>query len=227
MEIVTMVIQQVLSSPDFEQKLQACLDRALEKKMDEFLRRTEVNSAQIHDIEGAMEASANESKTIQEKIASLEERCDRALKELNQQEQYSRRNCLRIFGIEEKPNENTDEIVLETASKQLGLLLQPTEIDRSHRIGKPEPNKSIPIIAKFCSNETRSLVMKNRRKLKGTHIVVREDLTQPNQELLQATKAHPLVKSAWFHDGKIIALLSKEDTQYTKRIWGHNDLQHL
>lgn len=70
MEIVTMVIQEVFNSQDFEQKLKAWLDRAKDKKIEEFLGRVKNNSGQIHSIEVAMEASAKERKQIQDNIAS-------------------------------------------------------------------------------------------------------------------------------------------------------------
>ena len=226
-EFVAMVITQVFSSEEFEIKLQTCIDRAFEKKMDEFLRQIEIHSGQIHDIEVSMEKTSTEMKNMQAKIASLEDKCEYSSNHLNQLEQYSRRNCLRVFGIEEHPNENTNVAVMDLTSKYLGFKLNPSDIDRSHRIGKKEQGKPRAIIIKFQNYNARDQCIKNRRKLKGTKFVIKEDLTKVNQQLLQATKINPLVKSAWSHDGKIVALVSKNNNQFTKKIWGLNDLQRL
>ena len=49
-------------------------------------------------------------------------------------EQYSRRSCLRIAGIEEKENEDTNELVLELADR-LNIDARPDDIEDSHRVG--------------------------------------------------------------------------------------------
>ncbi|KAH3738745.1 hypothetical protein DPMN_045388 [Dreissena polymorpha] len=71
---------------------------------------------------------------------------------LDANEQYSRRNSLRIFGIpeSEKSNESTDTIVMNLC-KSLGADVSIGEIDRSHRTGKPGGGRPRPIIAKFIS----------------------------------------------------------------------------
>ncbi|PIK60325.1 hypothetical protein BSL78_02756 [Apostichopus japonicus] len=227
MELVAMVIRQVFESVEFEAKLQSCLDRAFAKKMDELLERLETHAGKLHDIEVTMEKSSKDVQEITNKIRMLEEKCDRSLKEINELEQYSRRNCLRVFGIEDRPNENTSTIISEIASKYFGYTPSQKDIDRSHRVGQKEANKPRAILVKFSNYEARDRLIKNRRKLKGTKIVIREDLTKPNQDLLKATKNCPMVKSAWSHDGKIIALVNKNGSEFKKRIWGLNDLQRL
>ena len=50
------------------------------------------------------------------------------------QEQYNRRNCLLVHGIPEGQTDPTDA-VLSLCNRQLGLDLDMSEIDRSHRLG--------------------------------------------------------------------------------------------
>ena len=196
--------------------------------MDAFLKQLEINSGKILDLEVSTDRNSAEMKAMQDKITSLEDKCNSALSELNQLEQYSRRNCLRIFGVEEHPNENTDASVCDLASKFLGFELNPSDIDRSHRIGKKgDQGKPRAIIVKFQNYKARELYIKNRRKLKGTKFVIQEDLTRANQQLLQATKSNPLVKSAWSHDGSIIALINKNNNEFKKKTYGPNDLKRL
>ena len=52
-------------------------------------------------------------------------------RKLDQGEQYSRRNCLRISGIKEKIFENTDTIVTKLAS-DIDSDVELSQIDRSH-----------------------------------------------------------------------------------------------
>ena len=52
------------------------------------------------------------------------------------QEQYSRRNCLLIHGLTETKTEDTDEMVLDLINNKLNIRMSQIGIDRSHRLGE-------------------------------------------------------------------------------------------
>ena len=52
-------------------------------------------------------------------------------------ELYTRRNSVRISGIPEELSENTADKVIKLADK-LDFILTSADIDRSHRVGKPD-----------------------------------------------------------------------------------------
>ena len=58
--------------------------------------------------------------------------------EIDNLEQYSRRNCLVLHGVNESNNENTNEIIIKTFSEELGVEIKENDLDRSHRLGKPK-----------------------------------------------------------------------------------------
>ena len=102
------------------------------------------------------------------------------------------------------------------------------DIDRSHRIGKPNNRGHRPIIVKFTNYSIKSNLLKQRRKLKSTGISIQEDLTSRNRALLKKVSEHPLVSSAWSIDGKIFGLVKAPDgTETKKRIMGLNSLAKL
>lgn len=134
---------------------------------------------------------------------------------LDDLEQYSRRNCLLLHGIKESSDEKTDQIVIQIINDKLHLNLQPGDIDRSHRLGqsRKRPNmKPRSIIIKFVSYRSRSTVFKNKRLLKGSGLVITENLTRRRNELLKAAKACPYVEAAWSMDGRIILLRNDKKT---------------
>ena len=72
----------------------------------------------------------------------------------------------------------------------------------------------------------RREIITNRRKLKGSGIVIAEDLTQKNQKLFAQTRAAQKIKSAWTSDGRIIALISASNGKtMTKLITIEEDLE--
>ena len=71
--------------------------------------------------------------------------------QVDKQEQYSRRNCLLVHGVEENRNEDTDILSINIINEHLELDIQPFDIDRIHRIGNKNKarKKGRAIIIKF------------------------------------------------------------------------------
>ena len=63
-----------------------------------------------------------------------------------------------------------------------------------------------PIIVKFRSYETRRRVFSAKRKLKGSKVVVTENLTKRRSELYKKVRALSNVQCAWTIDGRIVCL---------------------
>ena len=150
--------------------------------------------------------------------AELKSRVEKLEGAVEQAEQYSRRNLLRMSGIPEDPNESTDSIVVEIATA-ISVDLDLSEIDRSHRVGKPRAGRPRDIIIKFSTYRARQKLYKSRTLLKDRGhrgVYINEDLTKHRNDLLykarQCVKSHS-IKSAWSHDG-IILIKDNNDRVY-------------
>ena len=152
-----------------------------------------------------------ENKKLKEQIKEREKVLQVKSKEINNLEQYTRRNSVRIYGIDDR---NPRESVQETAEKVLNMCrdklemdFSVAEIDIAHRLGRFSVEGNRPILCKFISRQNVLKVLQSRRKCKGTGIVIREDLTQANIKLLEKVNQLSGIKQAWSEQGKIIALL--------------------
>lgn len=143
-----------------------------------------------------------EVETLTSSIDDKEEVIDELRTQLEEREQYSRRNNLRIFGLKESVNENTDDLVMEVATK-LNVDIDRNFIDRSHRVGKPG-GKPRAVIVKFVGYAPRSKLYRSKKSLKGTGITIHEDLTKPRLNLLKRAIECYTEKSVWTHDGVIM-----------------------
>lgn len=158
----------------------------------------------ITALEKTNDALQTENKALTSKVASLE-------KQIEQGEQYSRRNCLRISGLKEEANEDTDALVMSIAST-IGSEIQISDIDRSHRVGSPRHQRDRPrdVIVKFATYRCRQKFFKRRTALKDTGyrgVFVNEDLTRQRSSLLYEARKlfkSSLVKGAWSSDGTIL-----------------------
>lgn len=123
---------------------------------------------------------------------------------LDELQQYQRRNALRVFGIPESKNEDTDKLIIDLAKKNLKFKLFDEEICRSHRVGMPSQSVNRPIIVKFTSYRIRREVFTRKKMLKGSGITIREDLTATRLSVLQEAMTRFGKHNAWTQDGRVI-----------------------
>ena len=75
-------------------------------------------------------------------------------------------------------NENTDQHVIEVLGESVDETISIQDIDQTHRLPGKKPNgKSRPIIVEFVRCNTRNLIFKNKKKLKGSRISITENPT--------------------------------------------------
>ena len=89
--------------------------------------------------------------------------------QIDNMEQYSRRQSLVFIGIQEERENNTYQVILEFCEDNLGITILESQLDRSHRLGPPkfdDKGKKVnhPIIASFCSYRTSELIFLNQKK---------------------------------------------------------------
>ena len=206
----------------------------MEKHEDRLSGLIEEKMARLHDLEVSVDAKLHEFHLVSQSVERVKDELKSVSRDINNLEQYSRRNNVRIFGIRESPNESTDKIVCDLA-ETIGVNINVSDIDRSHRVGRKgdgdqqavnatayqqagglsysdatrkKDSRSRAIIVKFTSHKFKYALMKNRRKLKGSGMVIVEDLTKHNMDLLSAaSKMKEKVAATWSIDGRIIALL--------------------
>ena len=148
--------------------------------------------------------------------------------DLEEAQNYSRRNCLLLHGVDEEQGENTDNKIIDILNKELDVGLNFADIDRSHRIGRQtnsnKPNtrsnkkRSRPIIIKFVSYRDRSAVFYNKKYLKGKNISISESLTPTRYSLYKKCKDKFGYKNVWTIDNRIHISLSDDDGNPFKQI---------
>ena len=163
-------------------------------------------SAKIDDYEKERKEKDQIIKTMQGRIDTLSGKIDSLTLQLDDQCQYSRRNCLLIHGLKESNGENTDNIAIKNLNEHIGTNLTSADIDRSHRLGKKkEPgSKPRPIIVKFLRYNDRRKVFTNKKKLKGTRISITESLTVTRMKYLTEARDEHGFANVWTVDGRIL-----------------------
>jgi hypothetical protein len=193
------------------------LDDAISKQFEKFFSSEDLKKMLVATTTSVVSTVVKESvhasldEVIRENVMHLKKQIKGLSAELNEvkmyaneNEQYSRRCNIRIFGLTELEDENCYEVVTEFCKTKLGYNLELREIDRTHRVGRLRPGKQRAIIVKFCSYQSKIKVMKCKKNLKGTSIYVNEDLTFLNKELFNYARANLKDLPVWSTDGKVL-----------------------
>ena len=178
------------------------------------------------------------------KLKEARDETDRLNEELDNLEQYTRKNSLEIHGIPEDAYESTEDVILKVG-EVLGVNIQPQDIEISHKL--KTRNTCRPIIAKFLNHKVKSKLYKNRTKLKHIkakelfpstsyssasgrepRIFINENLTAYRRSVV--TKANKmrkdeLIQSVWTLDGKVFVKTSPDGSPV--RIFCLEDLDDL
>lgn len=144
------------------------------------------------------------------KMDDLEEalREERAEKEkmkehFDELDQANRLAALRIFNMSEKLNEDTKEEVIKIINGKMGLSVSRNDIQVCHRVGKKIDAKSRGIYLKLNSCELKQNIYTKKKFLKGTGIIIREDLTNSRVELFHQAISKYGLKQVWTDRGRI------------------------
>ncbi len=158
----------------------------------------------------AVKQSAEETnakiQALEREVEDTHSKLTSANAAIDELEQYSRRNALRIwFPQPEIQGEDTDKLVLDFA-KEIEVDLQPTEIGRSHRVGPPNKNRTKPraVIVKFTTYNTRRRLYEAR--MKSADVFISEDLTQQRSRLYYNARLERRAgrfQHVWSRDGRI------------------------
>lgn len=189
----------------FEQDLQEI--KGMKEDMDFLNEKFESQRNEI-------EMLRNENKNMKIVIIECEKRLDNV-------DQYNRRQNVLFDSVKEIEGENTAELVAAQCQK-LGLTINHSNIQVSHRLGKPREGKPRPIIARFASVGTaREIVLTVKGQfrrpegeptnevsppIKKDVVLAREHLTDKRAKILKvclAMKKLKTINSCWVFNHEI------------------------
>lgn len=173
-----------------------------ETKLDALITKNDELEKRIVALEALSEQRSRSNKVSEEKLFTVEQNNAHLSSMLDCSEQYSRRNNLRVSGMELDNEKTTDDLVIELA-QDMDTVIEPYMIDRSHRVGNNDD-----VIIKFATYRYKRVFLKNRKLLKTKRegVWIAEDLTQTRAKLLYEARVLKRAKkldAAYTLDGNI------------------------
>ena len=177
----------------------------LEDKTNESINHVEF--CVKYQMSNITEKTGKEIEVVQEICKSQEIVMEVYESRLDELEQYSRRNAVRLLGVEENSVEDCEKISREILKDRLAVDIKIHQIDRAHRVGRKQQEGTRDILIKFTSYRYKKKVIEKRCGLKGSGLMLVEDLTRSRAKLLKKTLECSRVQFAWTADGRILAKL--------------------
>ena len=200
-----------------------------------------LTSAVADAVTRATEATVARITALESELVATKARLKETERRLDDIENQARRSSIIISGVPEKAGEKTDCLVMDVG-KAAGLQLNPDSLDRSHRLGRPAPGKSRPIIAKFVAYNTRQKMYDSRKELSAdkvknhptlnrsvlSKIFISECLTAKNQHLLfvaRQLRKKNILWAAYTTNGRV--KVKKTETAAARNICELEDLEEI
>ena len=122
---------------------------------------------QLDSIQQELEALRKAMKVKDDAILELKKEVVTLRSEHDDLEQYTRRNSIRLTGLTETKDENVYDTVMAVLNEEMGVSppISADEIDRIHRVGKPDQTQRRSILIKFATYRSKKRVVVNRRYL--------------------------------------------------------------
>lgn len=218
-------------------KVLLTMQEQLNKKLDSLNNAVDVLKGEVFDLQQDNQQLKTQLGQCKKREEEMQRRIDEtaftaklAAERSNRNEQYSRRNNIKILFVGETSNtfesaEESEKKALTVFHDKLGLRnINADHIEAAHRVGVKQAGRIRPLLVRFLSRKTKFDVIKNRRKLKNSGIVIVEDLTKSIYTLFRNASDHPGTLRAWTSDGKIFV----QDMNFkTHKIETTSDLSKL
>lgn len=178
------IIKELLCDKHF---IDSLVDKLADKVSEKIDNEIEKLSEQITDIRQTIDGIQAEQDEVRLRVADLE--------------QDSKQGQLRLYGLPEDNEGDLTKQVVDVFERKMGV--EGAVVNRCYRIGPKKAGRARAVLIKFDSLRQRDLVFYNKKKLKGTKLVVAEELVKSRYELLLYAKEKLGRDKVWTAGGKI------------------------
>ena len=182
------------------------------KRLENLLRK--IIKEEVSKLTQHIETLTTENKNLKEDLTAVKKENLSLKNELNNLEQYTRRENVRIFGVEDNAWEDGKKstvLALDILRNKMKIDIKEEDVEVAHRVGKFKSDRKRAIIVRFASRKTKEKVMTEKKKLKGSGIFVNEDLTKRNADWFFKVKRTEGVINAWTKNGETFVRNTKSN----------------
>lgn len=178
------VLQEMLQNKKFVENISETLADKLSQKL---LQKVEDLSSQINE-------HSNKIRTIQGE-------CEELSQKVEELEQKTNNFKLRFYGIKNENVNTLKDDIQNLIAMKIGV--PDVQINSCFRIKSKGNRNKDPVIVVFDSMKQRNSVYFNKKKLKGSNVVITEELTRIKYDLMLFAKEKLGKTNTWTIEGRI------------------------
>lgn len=175
----------------------------LEDKLNKILLEVDVSNKGIQALNCKFDNLAADFNRVDKKTAENQKQIVQLNRRLDSMDQHFRRNNIRLFGIPEIDNEDTRELVSKLLTDKLNIEVDNNEIVSAYRVGKVAESATRSVFVRLLTYDAKNKIYNRKNRLRGTNIVIREDLTKERLQLLKVALEKFGRGKVWTFDGRI------------------------
>lgn len=141
-------------------------------------------------------------KRYEDQISKLQENLNEANDKLEQLEQFSRLDGVRLFGLPEKNDENITDQVVSLFNTKLQVDVKSEDISACYRL-KAKEGSIRPVMIKFSGRSVKNEIYRAKSKFKGTKFILREDLTKQRASAVSDLNKRFTNKNVFTNSGNV------------------------
>lgn len=184
--MVKTLVTKFCTSADFIENLTESITTAIKTLFEERLDNLQRDS-------DLLRATVNKQNEVIQRLS----------RKLEVNEQYARRKSLRIYGLQDIEGKDLKQTVVEKVGQRIGVKFSVDDLEMCYRTGKNQERGKRGIIVRFSTLRLKRNVYRNKSALKGTKLVVREDLTDGAMELVKESITRFGSKKVWTNEGSV------------------------
>lgn len=163
---------------------------------DYVTKQVEVLESRVLDMEIRNDSLQAENERLHEKMEDMKERVAKAEALAVENNQYSRRNNIRIFGLPENVEESCKSKVVTFLKDKLDLEMG-DQVLVAHRTGIKKTGKVRHVIVQLSNRAAKEKVMGARKVLKGSGSSIGDDLCPEYMALINRMKTIDPLLEIW------------------------------
>ena len=211
----------------------------LEARIGDIEADLNVKSEKLIQLESQLDkfaslSSSDENLVSPQELEEVKKLAREATVMANDCKQYSRRNNVRIRGLQFPEDSNYVESVADWINTKLNLPdITAEDIGAAHPIPmkfrnpKSTVNSGSTFLVRFKDKKVRNAVISSRKVLKKSEFSIVDDLTSLNAQLLNRLKNSELIADAWSWQSKIFAKLPNDKIVLARPYQTVDDLYKL
>ena len=148
------------------------------------------------DLKKKFEMSKNTTLVTKKELHDTARMTRQAICNSNYNEQYSRKNNIKVFNFPRKQKQNLRQDFIETVRRDLKVDLEDRDVVAIHRL----PSNKVgprPMIVKVFNSDVKRSIMRERQYLQND-IRFSDDVTKRNVDLMERMRETDCFDSVWY-----------------------------